>query len=343
MTITVRTKTTGAVLGASAVAATLLLVPLGGDPDEREPGRRVVLSDTKEAVPSGSATDWVSYGDQVAVVRVTAEHEQRDSGDADEGGEEYLPRSVNLRIEERVWERSGASTLPDSISVTVDGWQAKGTGRIRVGSDNTSRLEVGHDYLIAFARFSDGVWSPLGSGGVLPYDNNRVGEGEFEGEVVTVDAYRSVMRRQLVVGEEEPMAFRAAGQPTSGVRKLLRGTAPDPEIAQYFDLDAVARHEKVAGVADTPDTFCSVASPLTVSEKSRYTPNELASVLTDLAAMTSKSVAPSLHSYAASLQTGDGTSATVDNSARKASITTIERECGTEVGELLSNDTDSME
>ncbi|MEH0576315.1 MULTISPECIES: hypothetical protein [Streptomyces] len=245
--MTTRTKITGVVLGA-AVAGALVLVPLTDDGpgpdtghDSAAAGGNVVLGESeKEAVPSFTATDWVSHGDQVAVVRVTAEHERpetssadssADSGDGSDGSgdgsdEDYLSRTVDLRVEQRLWTRAGAPALPAAVSVTADGWQLKDGAKREVGSRDSSRLEVGHDYVVAFGHFSDGVWAPLGSGAVLPCDGGRIGEGEFQGETVTADAYRSALRQRLIPGDEEPVAYRAAGKPAAGVQGILRGAKP---------------------------------------------------------------------------------------------------------------------
>ncbi|MFE6828140.1 hypothetical protein [Streptomyces sp. NPDC057690] len=348
--MTTRTKITGAVLGA-AVAGALALVPLtdDGSAGEADSSAVVLGASEKEAVPSFTATDWVSYGDQVAVVRVTAEHERRDTDtetetDEEAGTEEdYLSRTVDLQVRELVWARSDAPALPPTVSVTADGWQLKDGTKHELGSPDSSRLEVGHDYVITFARFSDGAWSPLGSGGVLPYDHSRIGEGEFQGETGTADAYRSTWEDRLVPGDEQPMAFRTAGKPATSVQGILRSATPDATAARYFDLDPAARHQKVAGASEPADTFCSVAAPLAVSEDSRHTPDELASVLTDLAGLAGPAGkdASALRAYARSLEAGDGTSASVDDTARKASVARIEQECGTEVGELLPTDTEA--
>ncbi|MDR6975503.1 hypothetical protein J2X68_002187 [Streptomyces sp. 3330] len=210
-----------------------------------------------------------------------------------------------------------------------------------MASPDASRLEVGHDYVIMFARFSDGAWSPLGSGGALPYDHGRVGEGEFQGETVTADAYRSTWKERLVPGDEEPMAFRTAGKPAAGVQEILRSATPDATAARYFALDPAARYQKVAGAGEPADSFCSVAAPLAVSEDSRLTPDELAAVLTDLADLAGPAGkgASALRGYAASLEAGAEGSASVDDTAREASAARIEQECGTDVGELLPTDT----
>ncbi|MGC3000160.1 hypothetical protein ACPF8X_17785 [Streptomyces sp. G35A] len=344
MGLTTRMKIVGAVVGA-AVAGSAALVPVLADEGRRSDthGPGTVAADTKEAVPSFTATDWVSYSDQAAVVRVTAEHEDPAGVDEEEAeaGEGYLSRSVDLRVKERVWSRPGAPALPGVLSVTAHGWEVKGDTRRPMAPRHASRLEVGHDYLVTFARFSGGEWAPLGSGGALPYDAGRIGQGEFEGEDVDVDAYRAALERRLVPGSEEPLAYRTAGKPAAELRNLLRNTPPDATAARYFDLDPLARHEKAAGAEEPPaETFCSVASPLAVSEAGRHTPGELADVLTDLAGMTKRGASP-LRAYAASLRAGDG--AAVDDTARKASIAGIERECGTDVGDLLPTDTNSGE
>ncbi|WP_405767016.1 hypothetical protein OHU34_16830 [Streptomyces sp. NBC_00080] len=257
--------------------------------------------------------------------------------------EDYLSRTVDLRVEELVWARSDAPALPPTVSVTADGWQLKDGTKKELGSPDSSRFEVGHDYVITFARFSDGAWSPLGSNGVPPYDHGRIGEGEFQGETGTADAYRSTWEERLVAGDEQPMAFRTVGKPATSVQGILRSATPDATAARYFGLDPAARHQKVAGASEPADTFCSVAAPLSVSEDSRHTPDELASVLTDLADLAGPAGkdASALRQYARSLQAGAGTSAPVDDTARKASVARIEQECGTEVGELLPTDTET--
>ncbi|MFF5369506.1 hypothetical protein [Streptomyces sp. NPDC013187] len=335
-------KITGAVLGA-AVAGAIACVPVFAEDDHRRDtvSLEAAAAGSKEALPSYTATDWVSYGDQVAVVHVAAEHEESGLAQAEaEAGEGYVVRSIDLRVKERVWARSGVAALPDALSVVADGWALDGDQRTPLAPQDASRLEVGHDYVIAFARFSDDEWAPLGSGGVLPYDNGRIGQGEFEGQNVTVAAYRAALERRMIPGEDEPVALRTVGSPATGLGNLLQSTPADTTAARYFDLDAVARHQKVAGETQPPaDTFCSVASPLAVSEANRYAPDELASVITDLADMTDEG-ASSLRAYADSLRSGDGTS--VDGASRKAAITGIEQECGIDVGDLLPDDTDTQ-
>ncbi|MEU5634834.1 hypothetical protein ACH47C_33710 [Streptomyces rishiriensis] len=345
MTLTTRTKATGAVLAAALAGSAALVSSTHDDrtvddrtgagraaAEQRRSGQggtgRVSLPGTKEGIPSRTATDWVSYGDQVAVVRVLAEHERPDPETQDEaaGAGTYVPRTVDLRVTDRLWARPAAAALPGVVSVTVDGWQLHDGVRERVASQDAARLEVGHTYVISFARYEDGVWAQLGSGAALPYDHGRVGSGEFAGHDVTVDAYRSALERQRVPGEEAPVALRTAGKTADDVQKVLRSAEPDP------------RATRPARTTEPTDTFCSVASPLATSESGRHTPDELASVLTDLAAMASKPADASvLRSYATSLGAGTG-AGKPDDTARAASVVAIERACGIDVGFLRPTD-----
>lgn len=340
MHMTKGAKIAGAVLGAALVGSAVL-IPFAYDSQAREARSDVLLAESLYAVPAESATDWVSYGDQTAVVTVEAEHAGTATAEETESGEAYLSRTVDLRVKERVWARSGAAALPDTLSIPVNGWQLKDGVRLRVGSHDSSRLEVGHDYVIVFAHFSDGDWSPLGAGGILPYDEGQVGQGEYQGAPLSVAAYQAEVEQQVVPGAEEPVSYRTAGKSATSVKSLLQSTTPDPKAAQHFDLDATDRYREVAGVVpEPPDTFCSVAAPLAVSEASKHTVDELGDVIEDLSTLGSYAA---LHVYEAQLRLSDepGGPDLTKSEARLQSITKIEADCGIEVGDLLPTDTES--
>ncbi|MFI8190691.1 hypothetical protein ACIF8T_18075 [Streptomyces sp. NPDC085946] len=349
MALTTRTKIAGAVLGA-ALAAAAALVPLSDTTQDNRAGQRtdVILADSKDAIPSITATDWVSYGDQVAVVHVAAENEIAADSEELAAGEGYLSRTVTLQVKDRVWSRAGTPALPDNLSVIADGWSFKGDTKTRVGSHEAPRLEVGHDYVVALAHFSDGEWSPLGTSGILPYDDSQVGQGEFQGTTVTATAYRSAMQARLISGDEEPLAYRAAGKDAAGVRTILAGATPDATAAQNFHLNAVARARIVAksaaAAAAAADTFCRVAAPLATTAGSTYTPDELGDILTDLAGMTDEAgLGTMLRAYAAELRSGGDTSAWTSLAVRRSTATRVERACNIDVGDLLPNDTGDTE
>ncbi|MFD9434969.1 hypothetical protein [Streptomyces sp. NPDC060002] len=344
-------KIAGTVLGAAiagVLAGSAALVPFTDEARATDAGRRsdVVLGESKDAIPSRTASDWVSYGDQAAVVHVAAEHEGVADSEEVTAGEGYLSRTIDLQVKERVWSRSGSTALPDTLSIVADGWEFKDDGRLRVSSQDASRMEVGHDYLVSFAHFSDGEWSTLGTGAILPYDNSEVGQGEYQGSTVTASAYRSTMASRLVTGVAEPLTYQAAGKTAAGVKTLLTSATPDATAAQNYALDAVARARLVAkaaaAAAAAADTFCRVAAPLATDADSRYTPGELADVMGDLAGMSEASDSTILRAYAAQLRAGDDSGWTT-GTIRKSAATRIARACTIDVGDLLPNDTGDTE
>ncbi|MCX4764433.1 hypothetical protein OG562_26430 [Streptomyces sp. NBC_01275] len=355
-------KTTGTVLGtalAGVLIGTAALAPFadGARPNDAladvtrasDAGGRgdVILGESKDAIPSRTASDWISYGDQAAVVHVAAEHEGVADSEEVTAGEGYLSRTVDLQVKERVWARSGATALPDTLSIVVDGWEFKDDGRLRVSSQDASRMEVGHDYLVSFAHFSDGEWSTLGTGAILPYDGNEVGRGEYQGATVTSAAYRTTMAAQLVTGVAEPMTYQAAGKTAAAVKTLLAAAAPDATAAANYNLDAVSRARLVAkaavAAALAADTFCRVAAPLATDAGSKYAPGELSGILSDLGGMTDTPAdGVVLRAYAAQLSAGDADT-WVGSAIRRAAATRIERACTIDVGDLLPNDTEGAE
>ena len=339
-------KITGTVLGATLAGVLIGSAALASFTDDTRANRAgadVVLGESKDSIPSRTASDWISYGEQAAVVHVTAEHEGTADSEEITAGEGYLSRTVDLQVGQRVWSRSGATALPDTLSIVVDGWEFKGDSRLRVGSQDSSRMEVGHDYLVSFAHFSDGEWSTLGTGAVLPYDGNEVGQGEYQGATVTSAVYRSAMAAKLVTGVAEPMTYQAAGKTAAAVKTLLTAATPDPTAAANYNLDAVARARLVAkaaaAAAAAADSFCRVAAPLATDAGSTYTPGELADIMADLAGMADTTAdAGFLRLYSGQLK-ADSVTAVIRLQAAKS----IERTCAIEVGGLLPNDTETAE
>lgn len=344
-----RRKIAGAVLGATlAAAATAALVPSVPTGDGVRAGRAgqtdgLIIAESKDGIPSATATDWVSYGDQAAVVHVTAEHEGAADSEEIEAGEGYLSRTVDLEVKERVWSRSGATALPASLTIVADGWSFKGDSKTRVGSAEASRLEVGHDYLVSLAHYADGEWATIGTGGILPYDNSEVGQGEYEGSTVTSAAYRAAMQAKLVTGAEEPLAYRASTKAAASVKSFLTSATPDATAAQNYSLDAAARAKLVskaaAAAAAATDTLCRVAAPLATDAAGTYTPSEMADVLTDLSGLWDSPAKAVLVAYAGQLNaSADPAKWTL----RASAAGRLERECSLELT-LLPNDTDDTE
>ncbi|MFC9249624.1 hypothetical protein ACFT7S_37940 [Streptomyces sp. NPDC057136] len=80
------------------------------------------------------------------------------------------------------------------------GWQFTGgdtSHRMKMAKEDSPRIEVGHNYLIAITWEADpcnpgsGEWRGLGEGSTLSYDSNTIGQGELEGRVQSAEQARS--------------------------------------------------------------------------------------------------------------------------------------------------------
>lgn len=237
-----------AVLGLAAVAGLVALA-------EHARAGAVVRADADDArVPSDSATDWVTYGDHVAVVQVShekrlpipaggegrhAETNGKAAPVADRGdGEEYVGRSVTLTVRKVLWTRDAAPELPARVSFQADGWVVEDGKLTAAALPDTPRLEKGHTYVLALARFSDG-WAPTGPGGILPYDDRTIGRGEIEGRTVAPGPDDEP-------GGNAPLKQKVNGRTADDLLAHLRAATPDPRAEDFAELPADERREKAS-------------------------------------------------------------------------------------------------
>ncbi len=332
---------------AVTAAITAAAVTLGAGPgahtssvaSSAASGHRVILADAKERLPSDTPQDWVSYGDHTVIAKVTSETADTPSAEEQASGEGYVSRTVTVTVQQTLWNRSGAPTLPASLTLTVDGWAFTGSVRTPISTEG-SRLEVGHTYLLTLARFAGGGWAPIGGGARLPYDNNTVGNGEYEGTLVTPDSLKQIAASGLNSTAADSGADASAdtaqatvfdnvaGQGDASVVTLLTQTSPDPLAQQNFALDPVARRAAVVGTVAPQDTYCSLAAPLDQAAGNVFTSIELGSLLEEIAARATGSAA----SYATTLaayDNGDTTVTAAQATAAKSYLTTdLRTACG---------------
>ncbi|MFF4341762.1 hypothetical protein ACFY00_17720 [Kitasatospora sp. NPDC001540] len=350
--MTTRRRTAAALAAATAVTAVTVAVTLGttthhapaAAASPAATGHRVILADAKERLPSGTARDWVSYGDHTVVAKVTAETADTPSAEEQASGEGYVSRTVTVSVQQTLWDRSGAPALPTTLTLTVDGWAFTGSVRTPLSTEG-SRLEVGHTYLLTLARFASGEWAPIGGGARLPYDNNTVGNGEYEGTAVTPDSLMKIAASGANSTAADPgsgadasadtapatVLDKVVGQGGTSVSALLTGTAPDPVAQQNFALDPVARLAAVVGTTAPQDTYCSLAAPFDRSAGSVLTRLEIGSLLQDLAGKATGSAVGYATTLAA-YDNGDTTVTAVQAAAAQASLTAdLNSVCGLNV------------
>lgn len=195
-----------------------------------------------EVYRSDRAVDWLLQSDRVVVLEIVAEEEIPSRAETrDEEGFELSGRRLTAQVLSTVWTPPGATTKdpPPVITTTTSGWLEDEKGRrLAVVSDRSSRLVPGHRYVVGLSKdISDcstsGVprndqWSPFASQAVIPFDQNLLGVGEFEGRSTT----------EPFGGDKRPPSelFDAvAGRSLEHLRKVLRDAEAKMEAERSVD------------------------------------------------------------------------------------------------------------
>ncbi|MET3963258.1 hypothetical protein ABIE44_003192 [Marmoricola sp. OAE513] len=148
-------------------------------------GDPVYVTSGHEMFSSETPADWAGNADYILDLSMTSEK-------VSEGDEFFVDRLADFVVHEVLYERAGAPTLPDALSMRVAGWM-KGRGatlRPIVTKHGSSRMIPGHRYVVAIRYLEPrcnpdddveaGGWQAIGSWGVVPYDGKKVGEGEID-------------------------------------------------------------------------------------------------------------------------------------------------------------------
>lgn len=197
------------VAGAFAVglglAVTLPGTVAGGASEPKTAG--VVVGEGDDLYASQTAADWVGHADHVAVLTVLSEREVPPTQEEKDAGEGMIGREVTVRVDRIVWSAGQpAHAAPEgTFTWGAGGWTFHGEERTVFTVADAPRYEVGHTYIEALkwepAETEEGDeapahWVGLGEGSSLPYDEGRIGNGEYQGEKVTTARFRAA--------EEEP-------------------------------------------------------------------------------------------------------------------------------------------
>ncbi|WP_172385607.1 hypothetical protein [Streptomyces sp. MNP-20] len=238
----------GVVAAAASVAVTVVVVRTSDGGDEPPKAGGVVVGQGKDRLPSDTATDWVSYADHVAVVRLAKDSEVPPSAEEERAGEGMIVREGTLTVERVLWSREQAPALPGQVTMDLAGWVFKGDSRREFAGEGSPRVEPGRTYIMALARYSPDEWGPLGSDATLPYENGTIGKGESQGTPRTPGQRTD----ELSTLERE-----VDGDSGAALTAILRGTRPDPLAEKYAGLPPEERFEKVEEVQnagqDEPD------------------------------------------------------------------------------------------
>ncbi|MGN0064698.1 MAG: hypothetical protein ACI379_10690 [Nocardioides sp.] len=215
------------------LALALSMAACGTTPAPTEPD--VINAQLSDRFPNSTATDWVTYGDAVAVVEVTESRRGEPSEDALEIGEGDVPRTVEFTIKDIVWERPEARRLPESLDYPALGWHFK-NGAVEdakaLVSDDRPLFHEGHQYLVTLAwqdrrcYEGDGVipghWVGLGSGSSIPITDKILGVGEFGGQEQDLEAAQT-MAKEL---PQDSVFAQVVGGSVDDVQHLLNDASP---------------------------------------------------------------------------------------------------------------------
>ena len=207
-----------------------------------EPGVTVLdQGGASDHLPSTTAEDWVTYADHVLLVTVTGEREVPPAPEEVQRGEGLIGREITTEVEEVVWSRPDPDRpAPAVVSWQAWGWQFDGdpdADRTPVVGAGTSRLEVGHTYVVALAwedaRCSAGDpevparWTPLGGAAVVAAEDGTIGVGEVEGRDQTAAEARAADDPD---DPNRTVADRLAGEDVDALAAtLVAARAGEPE------------------------------------------------------------------------------------------------------------------
>jgi hypothetical protein len=165
-----------------------------GSPPSTHVAKGTIVAEEATWLPDPSRQSWRDYADEVAIVRVTAEH-RIEATDAEVArGEYWIGRKVDFTIERNLWTSHSTITAP-SFTAISGGWMyssdpEKGLRRV-VGEDN-EWMAVGGRYVSALIRQDNGEWFPWSAQKIT---GSTVASGEIDEFVgATPDQVAASMR-----------------------------------------------------------------------------------------------------------------------------------------------------
>jgi hypothetical protein len=212
-------------VGAAALATAVSTLVVSHQPVNAGPASSIVRGGgALLEFPQDTASDVVSYADQVSLV--TAISETRVPDVPAEGDGRLDTRNVTFRIERTLWHREGAPSLEGTFVSSHGGWvftsvndgpKVEGKFLPELG---VLWVEVGSKYFmpIAFNHDEWGATMPLAE---FPFDS---------------DLGVSPEKTQTT-----PLAIELSGATLDEAAAVFAGAAPDPLAAQHFDLQPSAR------------------------------------------------------------------------------------------------------
>ncbi|GAB7106510.1 hypothetical protein JCM4814A_48240 [Streptomyces phaeofaciens JCM 4814] len=146
-----------------------------------------------ERHPSATAADWVRYADVVVVGKADRERESGREELATGPYSHLLERTVELTTQDTPFISRTRShpTVGATLDYVAPGWKllrSDGETRVALLTGDAPRVVPGHTYILAL-RWEGERWVALGEGAVVPFDDQRIGRGEWCGQILDTDGF----------------------------------------------------------------------------------------------------------------------------------------------------------
>ena len=217
---------------ALAIGLAVVAVAISREPVHSGPTPGVVYGGALLEFPQDTASDVVSYADQVSLV--TAISETRVPDVPSEGDGRLDARHVTFRIERTLWHREGAPSLEGTFVTGHGGWVftsandgPKVEGKF-VPELGALWIEVGSQYVMPLA-FNHDEW-----GSMMP-----LAEFAFDSDLGVTPQASQMTPPGYELGRE------LSGATLDEVTAVFTAATPDPAAAQHFDLQPSARLDAV--------------------------------------------------------------------------------------------------
>jgi hypothetical protein len=172
----------------------------------------------EQAFPAETLSDWVSYAEQVSIVRITADRPIAPPTNLESTGG-YRGREADFVVEQTLWTAPEITTPLTSFAMNVAGWFKDHEACI----EGSPRVEVGDRYVIPIAHDDDGSVTTLSSSAFVALNQVRGLVGKY------TDPAHDALRGTTV----EQMTAR------------LRAARMNPIAARYRNLSPRQRAMKV--------------------------------------------------------------------------------------------------
>lgn len=226
--------------GARFLIGVLALLTLASCSASPAPLSQPVLVEGSDLLPSATARDWSTFSDALVKITVISEEEVAPSSEEVASGEGVVGRLVSVHVDDTLWQREGAPTVPSHLTWSAGGWFFSGSkARRPMVTSDAPEISVGHTYLVPLARTNFGdsarkaVWVPLSATAVLPYDDGVIGTGV---PIINEDG-----RYQGDSKGATPLRDEVWGESEAKLSDLVSRTSPDPRAENVLDQDPVER------------------------------------------------------------------------------------------------------